>query len=63
MYPSLSDVSSDAGWETFIENTIATEYHPTGSCAMMPQEKGGVSKGCAYSVAQYLKGYALGCGH
>jgi len=30
---------------------------------MMPQEKGGVSKGCAYSVAQYLKGYALGCGY
>jgi len=35
-------VQSDPDIETWLRNTIATEYHPAGTCAMLPKEKGGV---------------------
>ncbi|KAH9921085.1 GMC oxidoreductase [Amylocystis lapponica] len=35
-------VSTDDDWNTWITNNAATEYHPSCSCAMLPQEQGGV---------------------
>lgn len=37
-----SSVSSDAQWNTWLEGVVGTEYHPTGTCAMLPLELGGV---------------------
>ncbi|KAF5376205.1 hypothetical protein D9757_009331 [Collybiopsis confluens] len=37
-----SSVSTDADWETWLKGAVGTEYHPTGSCAMLPQDMGGV---------------------
>ncbi|KAF5361142.1 hypothetical protein D9758_009037 [Tetrapyrgos nigripes] len=34
--------NSDNDWNTFIQANAGTEYHPTGSCAMMPRSLGGV---------------------
>ncbi|KAI5900436.1 putative GMC oxidoreductase [Schizophyllum commune H4-8] len=36
------DVTSDDDIDNYVRNSIGTEYHPTGSCAMLPQDKGGV---------------------
>ncbi|KAJ4469905.1 hypothetical protein C8J55DRAFT_436620 [Lentinula edodes] len=37
-----SSVSTDAEWDTWIQGAVGTEYHPTGTCAMLPLELGGV---------------------
>ncbi|KAJ3762742.1 hypothetical protein EV360DRAFT_35081 [Lentinula raphanica] len=37
-----SSVSSDDDWNTWIKSAVGTEYHPTGTCAMLPLELGGV---------------------
>ncbi|KAJ4470909.1 hypothetical protein J3R30DRAFT_3300060, partial [Lentinula aciculospora] len=37
-----SSVDTDNEWDTWIESIIGTEYHPTGTCAMLPLELGGV---------------------
>ncbi|KAK4705020.1 hypothetical protein P7C70_g1189, partial [Phenoliferia sp. Uapishka_3] len=39
--PGLS-VSTDAQWETWIRDSVSTEYHPAGTCSMLPLELGGV---------------------
>lgn len=31
-----------AEWETWIRSSVSTEYHPAGSCSMLPQSLGGV---------------------
>ncbi|THH29224.1 hypothetical protein EUX98_g4966 [Antrodiella citrinella] len=35
-------VSSDTDWETWLAGQIGTEYHPSCSCAMLPEAQGGV---------------------
>ncbi|TFK48521.1 alcohol oxidase [Heliocybe sulcata] len=37
-----STVQSDTDWENWLRNTIGTEYHPSCSCAMLPEAQGGV---------------------
>ncbi|KAJ3770501.1 hypothetical protein FB446DRAFT_744123 [Lentinula raphanica] len=37
-----SSVSTDDDWNTWIKSAVGTEYHPTGTCAMLPLESGGV---------------------
>ncbi|KAI0820655.1 GMC oxidoreductase [Trametes gibbosa] len=37
-----SAVQSDDDWDAWLANAIGTEYHPSCSCAMLPQELGGV---------------------
>ncbi|KAF9075390.1 hypothetical protein BDP27DRAFT_1212524 [Rhodocollybia butyracea] len=37
-----SSVSTDAQWNTWLEGAVGTEFHPTGTCAMLPLELGGV---------------------
>ncbi|KIK66615.1 hypothetical protein GYMLUDRAFT_257454 [Collybiopsis luxurians FD-317 M1] len=37
-----SSVSTDEDWESWLKGVVGTEYHPTGSCAMLPRELGGV---------------------
>ena len=37
-----SSVQTDSDWETWLAGQIGTEYHPAMSCAMLPQEQGGV---------------------
>lgn len=39
--PGLS-VTTDADWESWVRNNTLSIYHPLGSCAMLPQDKGGV---------------------
>ena len=39
--PGLT-VTTDAEWEDWVRNNTLSIYHPLGSCAMLPQEKGGV---------------------
>lgn len=48
-----SSVSSDDDWDTWLAGSIGTEYHPSCSCAMLPQAQGGV-------VDANLKVYGLG---
>lgn len=50
--PGLS-VQNDQDWETWLRSSVNTEYHPSGTCAMLPKEKGGVVDG-------NLKVYGLG---
>ncbi|KAJ5988542.1 hypothetical protein N7481_003752 [Penicillium waksmanii] len=33
---------SDTDWESWIRKNAGTEYHPSSSCAMLPQSQGGV---------------------
>ncbi|KAK7060181.1 hypothetical protein VNI00_000946 [Paramarasmius palmivorus] len=35
-------VNSDDEWNTWLRGAVGTEYHPTGSCAMLPKAQGGV---------------------
>ena len=35
-------VTSNPDWENFIRGRVGTEYHPCGTAAMLPREKGGV---------------------
>jgi len=37
-----SSVNTDDEWETWLAQNIYTEYHPSCSCAMLPQSQGGV---------------------
>lgn len=37
-----SAVQSDDDWDTWLAGQIGTEYHPSCSCAMLPQDQGGV---------------------
>lgn len=37
-----SDVSSDDDWEEWIRKNVGTEYHPSCSCAQLPEHLGGV---------------------
>ncbi|SPO24020.1 related to Glucose oxidase [Ustilago trichophora] len=37
-----TSVQSDAQWETWIRNTVGTEFHPSSTCSMLPREQGGV---------------------
>lgn len=37
-----STVSTDEQWDAWLVTQASTEYHPTGTCAMLPQDKGGV---------------------
>ncbi|KAA1466412.1 GMC oxidoreductase [Dentipellis sp. KUC8613] len=37
-----STVNSDADWEAWLANAVGTEFHPSGSCAMLPLNQGGV---------------------
>lgn len=48
-----SSVNTDAEWETWLKGVVGTEYHPTGSCSMLPKAQGGV-------VDANLKVYGLG---
>lgn len=47
-----SNVQSDDDWENWLKNNVYTEYHPSCSCAMLPQAQGGV-------VGADLKVYGL----
>ncbi|KIY44082.1 GMC oxidoreductase [Fistulina hepatica ATCC 64428] len=47
-----SSVSTDSEWDTWIAENIGTEYHPSGTCAMLPKDQGGV-------VNAYLQVYGL----
>ncbi|KAF8159179.1 mala s 12 allergen [Crassisporium funariophilum] len=35
-------IQSDEDWDTWIRNVAGTEFHPTGTSAMLPKAKGGV---------------------
>lgn len=37
-----SSVSTDTDWDTWLAENIGTEYHPAGTCAMLPLASGGV---------------------
>lgn len=37
-----SSVQTDDDWDNWLANNIETEYHPQGTCAMLPKEQGGV---------------------
>lgn len=45
-----SNVQSNDQWEDWIRQNAGTEYHPTGTCSMLPRNEGGV-------VDQNLKVY------
>jgi len=36
------NVNTDDEWNTYAANTIGTEFHPANTCAMLPQNQGGV---------------------
>ncbi|KAL1737789.1 GMC oxidoreductase-domain-containing protein, partial [Schizophyllum fasciatum] len=38
-------VQTDADWENFLRTSASTEFHPVGSCSMLPLEQGGVVDG------------------
>ncbi|SAM80724.1 related to Glucose dehydrogenase [acceptor] precursor [Ustilago bromivora] len=40
--PDPSQYNSDEDFREFTKDQSVTEYHPIGSCSMMPREKGGV---------------------
>ncbi|KIY62258.1 GMC oxidoreductase [Cylindrobasidium torrendii FP15055 ss-10] len=35
-------VQTDEEWETWLKQNLGTEYHPRGSCSMLPKASGGV---------------------
>ncbi|CRG84226.1 Alcohol dehydrogenase [acceptor] [Talaromyces islandicus] len=37
-----SDVQTDDDWLDWLRQSASTEFHPSSSCAMLPQEQGGV---------------------
>ena len=52
-------VITDSDWEAWIRNNAATEFHPTATCAMLPEAQGGVVDAnlkvygtCTYSSSQ-----------
>ncbi|KAI1077247.1 choline dehydrogenase [Whalleya microplaca] len=40
--PGFDAVTTDEQWRDYVLNTTLTIYHPTGTCAMLPQADGGV---------------------
>jgi choline dehydrogenase-like flavoprotein len=48
--PGTDVVQTDADWVTYARNNVATIWHPLGTCAMLPKNKGGV-------VDKYLRVY------
>lgn len=46
-------VSTDDEWDSWLIEHVGTEYHPTGTCAMLPESSGGV-------VSAKLQVYGLG---
>lgn len=48
-----SAVQSDDDWDTWAAQNFGTEFHPSCSCAMLPQSQGGV-------VDSNLKVYGTG---
>jgi len=40
--PGLNNVKTDAEWRDFVLNATLSIYHPIGTCAMLPEEDGGV---------------------
>lgn len=40
-----TDTQSDADWEKFIRGSLYTEFHPAGTCSMLPEDMGGVVDG------------------
>ncbi|KAI9691754.1 MAG: hypothetical protein M1822_007826 [Bathelium mastoideum] len=40
--PGLNNVTTDADWRNYVLDTAVSIYHPLGTCAMLPQEDGGV---------------------
>ena len=41
-YEPGMNVQTDVEWENYVKNSTFSIYHPTGTCAMLPLEKGGV---------------------
>jgi choline dehydrogenase-like flavoprotein len=37
-----ASVQTDAQWEKYVRDIVSMFYHPLGTCAMLPQEEGGV---------------------
>ncbi len=37
-----SEVDTDEEWEAWLKDNARTEYHPRGSCSMLPLDQGGV---------------------
>ncbi|KAH7102032.1 alcohol oxidase [Auriculariales sp. MPI-PUGE-AT-0066] len=37
-----ADVQTDEQWETWMRGQVTTEFHPSGTCAMLPKTEGGV---------------------
>jgi choline dehydrogenase len=48
-----TQVNTDAEWNTYLAGAVATEYHPSCTCAMLPRSQGGV-------VDANLRVYGLG---
>jgi choline dehydrogenase-like flavoprotein len=46
-------VNTDAEWNQYLANNVGTEYHPSCTCAMLPESQGGV-------VDANLRVYGLG---
>ncbi len=40
--PGTDVVQTDAEWLAYVRNNTNTFYHPVGTCAMLPEEEGGV---------------------
>lgn len=40
--PGTSSATTDSAINAYIANTVATEYHPIGTCSMLPLDMGGV---------------------
>ncbi|KAJ4382346.1 hypothetical protein N0V86_002680 [Didymella sp. IMI 355093] len=36
------DTQTDEQWEAYVKENVSTFYHPLGTCAMLPEEDGGV---------------------
>ena len=36
------DVETDEEWEEWLRNSAWSQFHPRGSCSMLPEEQGGV---------------------
>ena len=40
-----TDTQTDAEWEKFIRGNLYTEFHPSSTCSMLPEDMGGVVDG------------------
>jgi choline dehydrogenase-like flavoprotein len=39
---AVPETNNDAQWRDFVLNTTLSIFHPVGTCAMLPEDKGGV---------------------